>query len=75
MLEDDDQSGAAHFLEHMLFNGTDGFPGNELQTVLVVLGLGRTDEQAVVAGLRDAGHRLAVLGMAAPGVTRTWACG
>jgi zinc protease len=34
VLEDDDQSGAAHFLEHMLFNGTERWPGNELVTVL-----------------------------------------
>jgi zinc protease len=26
--------GSAHFLEHMLFNGTDAFPGNELTTQL-----------------------------------------
>ncbi len=29
-LEDDDQRGGAHFLEHMLFNGTERFPKNEL---------------------------------------------
>ena len=29
-LEDDDQVGGAHFLEHMLFNGTERFPKNEL---------------------------------------------
>lgn len=28
--ETDEQSGAAHFLEHMLFNGTERWPGNEL---------------------------------------------
>ncbi len=34
VLEDDDQSGVAHFLEHMLFNGTERFPENELVDVL-----------------------------------------
>jgi zinc protease len=29
-LESEGQSGAAHFLEHMLFNGTERWPGNEL---------------------------------------------
>ena len=29
-----DQSGGAHFLEHMLFNGTERFPANELTRVL-----------------------------------------
>ncbi len=33
-LEDDDQVGVAHFLEHMLFNGTERFPKNELIDVL-----------------------------------------
>ena len=33
-LEDDDQVGGAHFLEHMLFNGTERFPKNELVDVL-----------------------------------------
>ena len=32
--EDDDQSGVAHFLEHMLFNGTEEFPENELIATL-----------------------------------------
>lgn len=30
--------GSAHFLEHMLFNGTETFPGNELDRVLRELG-------------------------------------
>jgi zinc protease len=29
-MEEPDQSGVAHFLEHMLFNGTEKFPANEL---------------------------------------------
>ena len=33
-LEDETQSGGAHFLEHMLFNGTEQFPENELIDVL-----------------------------------------
>ena len=32
-------SGVAHFLEHMLFNGTEKYPGNELTTVLQALGV------------------------------------
>ena len=32
--EQPDQSGVAHFLEHMLFNGTEQFPENELIDVL-----------------------------------------
>lgn len=37
-LEDGDQSGAAHFVEHMLFNGTERFPVNELTSVLESFG-------------------------------------
>lgn len=37
-LEDDDQSGVAHFLEHMLFNGTERYPANELIAVLEAFG-------------------------------------
>lgn len=34
ILENDDQRGLAHFLEHMCFNGTKNFPGNQLITWL-----------------------------------------
>ncbi len=37
-LEDADQAGMAHFLEHMMFNGTERFPRNELVTVLESFG-------------------------------------
>src|SRR5262245_49266924 len=30
VLEDDDQQGLAHFVEHMAFNGTEHFPKNEI---------------------------------------------
>lgn len=39
-LEDDEQVGGAHFLEHMLFNGTEQFPKNELIDVLRSFGAG-----------------------------------
>ncbi|MDO5970255.1 insulinase family protein [Flavivirga aquimarina] len=34
ILEDDDQQGLAHFLEHMAFNGTKNFPGKSLLNTL-----------------------------------------
>lgn len=34
-----DQSGVAHFLEHMLFNGTEAYPGNDLIDVLRGFGM------------------------------------
>lgn len=36
--EDADQGGMAHFLEHMMFNGTERFPRNELIGVLEAFG-------------------------------------
>ena len=39
ILEDDDQLGMAHFVEHMLFNGTERFPANELVNVLESFGI------------------------------------
>jgi zinc protease len=35
----DGTDGSAHFLEHMMFNGTEAFPGNELTTQLQRLGI------------------------------------
>lgn len=40
VLEDDTQDGGAHFLEHMLFNGTEKYPENELIAVLRGFGAG-----------------------------------
>jgi zinc protease len=39
VLEDDDQLGLAHFLEHMAFNGTERYSGNELIAFLERLGM------------------------------------
>jgi zinc protease len=39
VLEDDDQQGLAHFMEHMNFNGTKRFPKNELVSYLQSIGV------------------------------------
>ncbi len=39
VLEDDDQRGLAHFLEHMCFNGTTNFPGKNLINWLESIGV------------------------------------
>src|SRR5580692_3102176 len=39
VLEDEDQQGLAHFMEHMNFNGTQHFPKNELVSYLQSVGL------------------------------------
>ncbi len=38
ILEEDDQQGLAHFVEHMCFNGTQNFPKNELVDYLESIG-------------------------------------
>src|SRR5215213_1847376 len=39
VMEDDDQLGLAHFMEHMNFNGTRHFPKNELVSYLQSIGV------------------------------------
>lgn len=39
ILEEDNQRGLAHFLEHMCFNGTTNFPGNTLREYLESIGV------------------------------------
>lgn len=39
ILEEDDQRGLAHFLEHMCFNGTDNFNGNDMISYLESIGV------------------------------------
>ena len=39
VLEDDNQRGMAHFVEHMAFNGTEHFPGQDVVTFIQGLGL------------------------------------
>ncbi|MDE6100292.1 MAG: insulinase family protein, partial [Paramuribaculum sp.] len=39
ILEEDNQRGLAHFLEHMCFNGTTHFPGNSLVKYLESIGV------------------------------------
>jgi zinc protease len=39
VLEDDNQSGVAHFVEHMNFNGSKQFPNNELVNYLQTIGV------------------------------------
>lgn len=40
LMEEDDQQGLAHFLEHMAFNGTKRFPGTEMVEYFQRLGMG-----------------------------------
>ena len=39
LLEDDDQQGLAHFVEHMAFNGTKNFPKSDIVTFMESIGM------------------------------------
>src|SRR4029078_8527962 len=39
LLEDDDQRGLAHMVEHMAFNGTKRFPRNEIGAFMASIGM------------------------------------
>src|SRR6478672_1057666 len=39
ILEDDDQRGLAHMVEHMAFNGTTHFPGNDIIAFMQAIGM------------------------------------
>ncbi len=39
VMEDEDQQGLAHFLEHMAFNGTENFQGNDLINYMESIGM------------------------------------
>ena len=39
VLEDEDQRGLAHFVEHMAFNGTQHFPGQDVAAFIQALGM------------------------------------
>lgn len=77
--EDGDQAGMAHFLEHMMFNGTENYPRNELIDVLEGFGprfgpdinaFTSYDETVYELGLTTDKPELLVLGV---DVLREWA--
>lgn len=77
--EDPDQAGAAHFLEHMMFNGTERFPRNELIAILESFGprfgpdinaYTSFDETVYELGLTTSSDELVQLGI---DVLREWA--
>src|ERR1043165_6987 len=47
VLEEEDQRGLAHFVEHMAFNGTTHFPGLEVVNFMQAIGMrfGRSEER------------------------------
>ncbi len=60
ILEDDDQQGLAHFMEHMNFNGLAHFPGNELVHYLQSIGVGFGNDLNAYTGFDQTVYMLPV---------------
>jgi zinc protease len=60
ILEDDDQQGLAHFLEHMNFNGLTHFPDNELVHYLQSIGVGFGNDLNAFTGFDETVYILPV---------------
>ncbi len=58
--EDEDQLGLAHFLEHMLFNGTEKYPKNELTKKLESFGVEFGPDLNAYTGFTDTLYQLTV---------------
>jgi zinc protease len=60
VLEDDDQKGLAHFVEHMEFEGTQRFPGTSITEFLASLGLSIGPDANAQTGYNDTQYTLRV---------------
>src|SRR5262249_9475712 len=60
VLEDDDQRGLAHFVEHMQFQGSRHFPGQTLDTFLGSIGLNIGSDANAVTSFDDTQYTLRV---------------
>lgn len=60
VLEDDDQRGMAHALEHMAFRGTQRFPGNAMDEYLQSIGMRLGDDVNATTGFDETIYRLTI---------------
>ncbi|MEE8441936.1 MAG: insulinase family protein [Spirochaetia bacterium] len=60
ILEDDDQLGLAHFVEHMAFNGTENYSGNEIIAFLERLGMQFGPDVNAYTGFDETVYQLTV---------------
>jgi zinc protease len=60
VLEDDDQKGLAHFVEHMLFEGTQHFPGSSIGDFLAQLGLSIGPDANAATGYNSTQYTLRI---------------
>jgi len=59
-LEDDDQRGLAHAVEHMVFRGTRGFPGRTIDQYMESIGMRRGEGINATTGYDETVYRLNV---------------
>lgn len=67
-LEEDNQRGLAHFLEHMCFNGTENFPGNSLVDWLETIGVKFGQNLNAYTGVDETVYRISNVPIARKGV-------
>src|SRR5215218_9349737 len=60
VLEEDDQRGMAHALEHMAFRGTRHFPGNAMDEYLQSIGMRLGDDINATTGFDETIYRLTI---------------
>lgn len=82
ILENDDQNGLAHFLEHMAFNGTENFPGKGIITYFESVGVSFGGDINAYTSLDETVYRLSNVPTTREGiidsallVLRDWSCG
>jgi zinc protease len=68
ILENDDQNGLAHFLEHMSFNGTEHFPGKGIISSLEKHGVGFGSNINAYTGFDETVYNLSDVPVEAPGL-------
>ncbi|MCQ2324749.1 MAG: insulinase family protein [Paludibacteraceae bacterium] len=82
ILEEDNQNGLAHFLEHMAFNGTQHFPGKGIITYFESIGVNFGGDINAYTSLDETVYRLSNVPTTREGIVDSallvmhdWACG